>query len=95
MTQSQSMVECIRENPDVLRRTLDNNEAAVESLVARVREAGLHRIVVAANGSSYTASLMAAPLLRCYSSLPVYILPPSLRRLIGVPHFEQGWPVLR
>jgi len=69
------MLEYIRENPAALQRTLDNNEAAIQSIAERVQQGRLRRVVVLGIGSSYTASMMAAPAFRYHSAIPTHVLP--------------------
>lgn len=75
MTGTYHMIEYIREGPEVLRRTLEENEASIQSLVEEARRRDIQRLVVSGVGSSYTAAVMAAPLLRYHCSLPTHILP--------------------
>lgn len=72
---SYHMIEYIHESPAALRRTLSENEAAVQSVVGQVRRDKLERIVVVGIGSSYTAAMIAAPVFRYHCALPVHILP--------------------
>jgi glucosamine--fructose-6-phosphate aminotransferase (isomerizing) len=69
------MIDYIREEPAALRRTLEESEAAVDALVAGVREGRWDRLVVVGVGSSYTAALMALPAFRLHSPIPVEVLP--------------------
>ena len=75
VTETYHMIEYIREGPQALRRTLESNEAGIQSLIEEVRRRGIQRLVVSGVGSSFTAALMAAPIFRYHSSLPVHILP--------------------
>lgn len=74
MAENYHMIEYIRENPGALRRTLDGNEEAIQTLVKRVRERGIRRIVLTGVGSSYTADLMAAPVFRYHCPLETHVL---------------------
>jgi glucosamine--fructose-6-phosphate aminotransferase (isomerizing) len=69
------MIDYIHEGPTALRRTLEGNEAGIESLVEEIRRRGIRRVVISGVGSSFTAALMAAPAFRYHSTLPVHILP--------------------
>lgn len=69
------MIGYIHEGADALQRTLNANEEAVLAIAARVREGGIRRVVVSGLGSSHTAAMMAAPMLRYYSAVPVHVLP--------------------
>jgi glucosamine--fructose-6-phosphate aminotransferase (isomerizing) len=75
MSEPYHMIEYIRENPAALRRTLEGNEEALQIIVDRVQKDELRRVVVLGIGSSYTASVMAAPAFRYHCSLPTHILP--------------------
>jgi len=74
MSTTYHMIEYIHEGPEALQRTLEANEAAIRSVVARVREDGLQRVVVTGIGSSYTAAVMAAPAFRYHCPWPAYIM---------------------
>ena len=77
MSEHFHMIDYIHEAPDALQRTLDNNEEAVQSIPSRILQSAIRRVVVAGMGSSYTAAVMAAPMLRYHSVLPTHVLPAS------------------
>jgi len=80
MSRPYQMIGYIREGPQALQRTLAAAEIPVLSLAARVREAGLRRILLTGIGSSYTAAMMALPVFRYHGRLPTYVLPgPEMR----------------
>jgi len=74
MSEHYHMIDYIHEGPSALQRTLDDNEAAVQTLLATVRQRKLRRVVVSGVGSSYTAAVMAAPLFHNHSTLPVLVV---------------------
>ncbi|HEX9012095.1 MAG TPA: SIS domain-containing protein [Anaerolineaceae bacterium] len=69
------MIDYIHEAPGALARTLQANEAAVLDLAAQVKTRGIQRIVISGVGSSYTAAVIAEPLFKRFSPVPVYVLP--------------------
>jgi glutamine---fructose-6-phosphate transaminase (isomerizing) len=69
------MLDYIHEGPTAIRRTLERSEEAVVHLVDKTRRAGIEKLVVTGVGSSWTAPMMAAPLINHYASLPVKFLP--------------------
>jgi glucosamine--fructose-6-phosphate aminotransferase (isomerizing) len=75
MSSNYHMIEYIHEIPDALSKTLVDNEAPVQKIVASAQEKHIQKIVVVSVGSSYTAGLMAAPVFRKHCPLPTYILP--------------------
>ncbi len=68
------MIGYIREGGEALQRTLDDNEEAIQSIVARVKADGIERVIIAGVGSSHTAAMMAAPIFRYHSALPVHVI---------------------
>src|ERR1700693_6031425 len=80
------MIDYIREEPAVLRRTLEESEPVVRMLVAGVREGRWDRIVVVGVGSSYTAGLMALPAFRLHCPIPVDVLPST-----ELAHYRDRW----
>jgi len=74
MSQIYHMIGYIHEGPSALQRTLDENEAAVQSLIETVRRRKLRRVILSGVGSSYTAAVMAAPLFHNLSALPTIVL---------------------
>jgi glutamine---fructose-6-phosphate transaminase (isomerizing) len=75
MTTHFHMIDYIHENGEALRRTLEDNEQAVLEIADRIQAEGFERLVISGIGSSYTAAVMAAPIFRSYSQLPVHIIP--------------------
>ncbi|MCC7354124.1 MAG: SIS domain-containing protein, partial [Anaerolineae bacterium] len=71
------MIGYIHENPDALRRTLNDNEARIEEIAERVMKGRIQRVIVFAQGSSYSAAVMAAPVFRYHCALPVHVLSAS------------------
>jgi glucosamine--fructose-6-phosphate aminotransferase (isomerizing) len=74
MAEEFHMIAYIRETPDVLRRTLSQNEGQVAELTQQVATRGIRRVVVCGVGSSYTAALIAAPLFRYHCALESHVL---------------------
>ena len=75
MTAPYHMIEYIHEIPQVLAKTLEENEAGVQAVVKAAKKKQIRKIVVIGLGSSYYASLIAAPLFLNFSSIPTYIFP--------------------
>lgn len=75
MPEKYHMIKYIHENADALQRTLDNNESSITSIVRMINEKGIEKIIVTGVGSSYSAALIAAPMLNYFSRLPIHILP--------------------
>jgi glutamine---fructose-6-phosphate transaminase (isomerizing) len=71
------MIGYIREIPQALGKTLDENEDQLQSLVALARLRPIHRIVLVGVGSSYTAAMMALPLFRKHSHILTYVFAPA------------------
>ncbi len=74
MTQTYHMIGYIHEGPAALQRTLDENEAAVQSIAEMVRRRKLRRVILSGVGSSYTAAVMAAPLFDNHCALPTVVV---------------------
>lgn len=75
MAHSYQMLDYIYQSPDALTRTLQSNEAKIESIASQVRERNIQRVIISGVGSSYTAGMIAAPVFMRFCSLPTYILP--------------------
>lgn len=75
MTEKYHMIDYIHEGGEALRRTLEDNEEAVQSIIARVNEDGIERVIIAGIGSSHTAAMMAAPLFRYHSRPATHVIP--------------------
>jgi fructoselysine-6-P-deglycase FrlB-like protein len=68
------MLDYIHEAPESLELTLEANEDLILKLAAFVKKANFWRIIITAIDSSYTASVMSAPLFVCYSPVPVQVV---------------------
>ncbi len=68
------MIDYIHEGADALRRTLNDNEPAVQSIAKQVADWSIKRVIVAGIGSSYTAAVMAGPLFSYHCALPSHIM---------------------
>jgi len=75
MEQKYEMLGYIYDNGGSLQRTLDANESEINKTIEMIRTEGIKQIVITGIGSSYTAAMMAAPLLRYHSIYPVHIIP--------------------
>jgi len=71
------MIQYIHEGPTVLKRTLEKNSAAIQSLSQSVHDRQIMRVVICGLGSSYTAALMAAPVFNYHWPYKTMILPAS------------------
>jgi glutamine---fructose-6-phosphate transaminase (isomerizing) len=67
------MLDFIREQPDAVANTLAGVQARIPELRSAVESGRFDQVIVAGLGSSYTASVMASPLLRRCLSLPVFV----------------------
>ena len=67
------MLEFIREQPEAVANTLEGVRARIPELRSAFESGGFDQVIVAGLGSSYTASVMASPLLRSCLSLPVFV----------------------
>ncbi len=74
MTSNYHMIEYIYENADALQRTFDVNEQNIERIIHIIKDRDINKIIVSGVGSSYTAALMAYPLFRYFSALPVHLM---------------------
>jgi glucosamine--fructose-6-phosphate aminotransferase (isomerizing) len=68
----------IREQPEVLRRQLDEGRAAAEAIAARVKEFAPQFVVIAARGSSDNAARYAQYLFGTHNRLVVSLAAPSI-----------------
>ncbi|HMT21853.1 MAG TPA: hypothetical protein PKE20_11525, partial [Promineifilum sp.] len=68
----------IREQPDVLRRLLDQEEATTLALADLIRARGVDHIVIAARGTSDNAGRYAQYVFGSINSLSVGLAAPSL-----------------
>ncbi|MCJ7623350.1 MAG: SIS domain-containing protein [Anaerolineaceae bacterium] len=75
MNNEYTMLEYIYDDGPSLQRTLEENESGIIKTLNLIQSEGIENIVVSGIGSSYTAAVMAAPILRYHSTLPVHIIP--------------------
>jgi glucosamine--fructose-6-phosphate aminotransferase (isomerizing) len=86
-----SLRDEILEQPDAVRRQLSSSAAALEGVAARLREAPVDSVVIAARGTSDHAAIYAQYLLGAVDRLAVGLATPSLVSLYGVePRFERS-----
>ena len=86
-----SLRDEILEQPDAALRQLSSSAAALESLAARLREAPVDSVLIAARGTSDHAAIYAQYVLGAVNRLPVGLATPSLVSLYGVaPRFERS-----
>ncbi len=83
------MLDEIREQPDVVRRTIAEERPRLERVAAEIRRRNPSQVVIAARGSSDNAATYAKYLFGIFNRLPVTLAAPSLATLY---HTE---PVLR
>ena len=69
------MIEYIHESSSALQRTLDSNEQNIVESVEQFRRKGIKHIILTGMGSSYTSAMMAFPIMRIYSDIPVHVIP--------------------
>jgi len=75
MNTKYNMIDYIYEAGPSLQRTLFENEDGIIQTVDQMRQKGIERIILTGMGSSYTAAVMAYPLMRIHSSIPVHVIP--------------------
>jgi fructoselysine-6-P-deglycase FrlB-like protein len=68
------MREYIQAGPACLDRTLKALEDPILEIADDVKNGRFERIILSGIGSSYTASVMAAPLFTWYSPVPVHVI---------------------
>jgi len=71
------MIEYIHEGPRALALTLEANEDRIREIAGLVKNGSIDRIILTGIGSSYTSSVMSAPLFVCYSPVPVQVVESS------------------
>ena len=75
----------IAQQPDVMRRLLDEQQEATNRVARRVREFDPAYVVIAARGTSDNAARYAKYLLADYANLPVGLATPSLHTIYESP----------
>lgn len=78
------MLDEIREQPDVVRRIIDEEFHRTEALAAEIKRRGIAYAYVAARGTSDNAALYGKYLLEIQQGLPVALAAPSVFTLYGV-----------
>jgi glucosamine--fructose-6-phosphate aminotransferase (isomerizing) len=71
------MLEYIHEGPRALALTLEANEDRIHEVAELVKKGSIDRIIMTGIGSSYTSSMMSAPLFVCHSPVPVQVVESS------------------
>ena len=77
MTTTYKMLECIHEIPEGLASTFANNDMAFPAFREEMARRSIERVIVAGLGSSFTAALIAKPLLALFPTLPVIVISPG------------------
>ena len=77
MSSAYHMIDYIHEGPSALARTLEANEDRIQKIAELVKEGSFNRIILTGIGSSYTSSVMSAPLFVCHSPVPVHVVESS------------------
>lgn len=81
----------IHEQPQSLRRLLDEQQAAAGELAAAIRRRSIRHVVIAARGTSDNAGRYAQYLLGAMNGLPVGLATPSLFTIYRrPPHFDES-----
>ncbi len=75
----------IHEQPEVLRRLLGEEQAAVDALAAAIEQRGVSHVIIAARGTSDNAARYAQYLLGAYNRLPIGLAAPSLFSIYDAP----------
>lgn len=82
------MLDEIRQQPDTIRRIIDHQFHAVESLAAEIKRRNILFGFVAARGSSDKAAVYGKYVLEIHHGIPVALAAPSVFTVYGtVPHF--------
>ncbi len=68
----------IHEQPDVLRRLLENGRGAVDQVAAAIRQRNIDYVYLAARGTSEHAGIYGQYILGAFNGLPVALAAPSL-----------------
>ena len=77
MSLTYHMLDYIHEGPKSLNLTLEANEDPIREIAELVKKGSFERIILTGIGSSYTASIMSAPLFSCYSPVPIQVVESS------------------
>lgn len=77
MTSDYQMLNCIHEIPQGLANTFTNNDKVLPLLIAEIKEKAIRRVIVTGVGSSFTAAVIAQPVLAVFPTLPVHVLSTS------------------
>ena len=75
MTPKHYMFQYIRDIPDVLQRTLVENDQKVKEISSRMRSEHTEKLIIIGLGSSYTAGVMTLPLLYTIPEIKCFVLP--------------------
>ncbi len=75
----------INAQPDALARFLDAETASVRRIAAKIRNAGVNYVTIAARGTSDNAATYAKYLFAAFNRLPVALATPSLYTLYKTP----------
>jgi len=68
----------IHEQPDVIRRLINNQQDVISALVGKIKALGIHHIFIAARGSSDNAGRFAKYLMGAHNHLVISLATPSL-----------------
>lgn len=86
MAEDYHMLSYIHEGPLALKKTFQENEAAIESIASEARRRNIQRIILTGLGSSYTSCMMAAPLFTYHCPVPV-----SISQSNELDYYQQKW----
>lgn len=89
--ESSHLFQEIHEQPTVLLRVLDQEQAAIQALATEIRRRNIHYVVIAARGTSDNAGRYANYLFGAMNGLPVALATPSLFTIYEkVPQFKNA-----
>lgn len=90
----QRLLDEIMEQPDVLRRLIEEEYSAIQDIAREIQARDIHHVLIAARGSSDNAAIFAKYLLGVRNRLPVALAAPSLYTLYRSPPHLQNTLVL-
>jgi glutamine---fructose-6-phosphate transaminase (isomerizing) len=89
-----SLIEEIREQPDVARRLLASRWDVIHAVARQLRERRIEGVMIAARGTSDHAAIYAQYLFGAFHGLPVALAAPSLFSVFGTPPDVSRWLVI-
>ena len=75
----------ILEQPEILKRSLENNSKNINFIVKSLKEKNINHVIIAARGTSHHAGIYAKYLMEIKLGIPVSIAAPSVTTLYNKP----------